>query len=185
MGRINKQPCQYLIEDLVNPQHNNVTLHIQKSVSENTQNAVLRLEKYKLFFTNNLHLSSLYTQYRMVPFCRCPLPHPLPLTDKFLEILEDGSAQSARFRTSGTCKYVNCRTRAAEIINPLTLFHKTSSRLNTKDSLLSLVTMEPANITIINFKMVLSTFMATANCIKDRVAPRKLQKSYPRRNCNT
>jgi hypothetical protein len=72
----------------------NVTLYIQKSVSENAHISVLRVEKYKkflgentprptpllvytyhtkLFVTNN-HLSSLHTQYSMVPFCRCPPP---------------------------------------------------------------------------------------------------------------
>ena len=79
-------------------QHN-VILYIQKSVSENARIAVLGVEKYKKnseveypqphpppptitynttpkFFVINNHLSSLYTQYSMGPFFRCPPPPP-------------------------------------------------------------------------------------------------------------
>jgi hypothetical protein len=60
-------------------------MYIQKSVSENTQNAVLGVENtdtpnlptitYNIipnFFVTNNHLSSLHTQYSMVAFCKCP-----------------------------------------------------------------------------------------------------------------
>ena len=69
--------------------------------------------------------------------------------------------------------------------NIRTLFDKTSSSFNTKDSWLSLVTMEPTYISIIHFKMILTTFMATANCIKDWVTTRKIKKTHPRRDCDT
>jgi hypothetical protein len=80
-------PCKYLTEDSVYLQHN-VTLYIQKSVSENARNAALGVEKYyyyirphtKLFVTNNL-LSSLHTQDSMVPFFILPPPPPPPLDE--------------------------------------------------------------------------------------------------------
>ena len=56
-----------------------VTLYIQTSVSENTQNAVSHTPLPPLHTTLHQtfchqHQSSLHTQYSMVPFCKCPHP---------------------------------------------------------------------------------------------------------------